>query len=129
MQRSNATVTCRVALLVTAVLLCLPSVGEAQPQLPQAALWCLRWTDNCTTCERGRSSGEIKCAPIKDARPSCRSGPIRCVMEDAAALRAACESWKTIRENCNACPPRDRPQLCTLKLCRMKEIVCTKPRI
>jgi len=124
---SVSRIPCRVGLLA-AVLLALPGIGKAQEQLAQPASWCLRWTDNCTTCDRRRNSGEISCAPTRGARPNCMTGRTRCVMEDIAALKAACESSKTIREACNVCPPPGRPQLCTLKACAVKEIVCVKPR-
>jgi hypothetical protein len=103
----------------------------AQTQIAQPVSWCLRWTDTCTNCARGRDNSEIKCTVSwRGQRAGCVTGAARCIVADNAALKDICEETKTILEECNSCSVRpDGSRMCTLMGCPVKEIVCVKPRV
>ncbi|MBI4275577.1 MAG: hypothetical protein HY659_12850 [Rhizobiales bacterium] len=112
--------------LVVATLLGLADSLPAQPAPP--ADWCMRWTDNCTMCQQTKDKAEATCSTKSS---TCRTGPVRCLSADTAALKAACEKWNSVRDNsCNVCskPDAQGRRMCTLKGCPPREIVCLVPR-
>jgi hypothetical protein len=53
--------------------------------------FCLRWTDDCSTCSREEVWDPIRCEPHEDR--ACRPAPVRCEVPDYAALNLSCERY------------------------------------
>ena len=108
--------------ILVAIALLLFSSDGLSAQVPD---WCLRWTDNCSTCSRT----DIGAAPTcTEPRRRCAPGPVRCLAADMKELDRTCERVQTLRDSCNSCVTRpDGTRMCTLKLCP-SQIICARPR-
>jgi hypothetical protein len=87
--------------------------------------WCLRWTDNCSTCSRTDINADPSCT---QSPRRCVTRPISCLAADPQELNRTCERALTDRNYCNSCVRRpDGTMMCTLKGCAPR-IVCVRPR-
>src|SRR5262245_56211325 len=117
--------TCAMRGLTKPILVAIAVLLSGNGLNAQVPDWCLRWTDNCSTCSRA----DINAAPTcTEARRQCVAGPINCLAADRQELNRTCERSLTDRNHCNVCARRpDGTEMCSLKGCRPR-IICVRPR-
>jgi hypothetical protein len=108
--------------ILVAIALLLFSANGLNAQVPD---WCLRWTDNCSTCSRTDINADPTCT---QPGRGCVTRAISCLAADPQEAKRHCERVVVDLNYCNACSRKpDGTFMCTLKGCEPR-ILCMRPR-
>src|SRR5262245_12705784 len=93
---------------ILVIIALLFSADAASAQVPD---WCLRWTDDCSTCSRTSINADPTCT---ESRRRCVPRPVNCLAVDQQEINRTCERWAVDMNYCNACSRKpDGTFMCT----------------